>query len=137
MAEVNETIAVDAPPSRVWELVGEPGRIAEWLPALASSSVEGERRTCQLAGPDGGEISERILEHSDDERRYAYEILEGPMPLESYRSEISVQERDGGSEVVWRAQFEPAGDAPADELVGSISEIYRGGLESLREQLES
>jgi uncharacterized protein YndB with AHSA1/START domain len=41
MSEVREQALVDAPVSRVWELVGDPATYPEWLPRVLE--VQGER----------------------------------------------------------------------------------------------
>lgn len=41
MSEVHEQAVLDAPVSTVWELVGDPGRYAEWLPRVFE--IRGER----------------------------------------------------------------------------------------------
>lgn len=110
-------------------------RIADWLPALESSRVEGDRRSCTLA--QGGEIEERILEHSDAERRYRYQILEGPMPLSSYVSTFEVEGHNGHAHVIWTAEFEPEDPAQEQEIAQTFEEIYGGGLESLKEKVEN
>lgn len=135
MPTVQEQIRIDAAPEEVWSLAGDPGRIADWLPALESSRVEQDRRSCTLV--EGGRIEERILQHSDDERRYRYEVLEGPMPLSSYVSSLEVADHDGHAHVTWTAEFEPEHPAQEQELVQTFEQIYSGGLQSLKDRLES
>lgn len=135
MAHVHETITIDADADTVWDIAGDPARIAEWLPALATSSAEGDHRSCTLQ--DGGELEERIIERSDAERFYEYEILAGPMPVRSYRSRFSVEGHDGHSHVEWRADFSPESAEQEDELTETFAGLYREGLASLRDRLES
>jgi uncharacterized protein YndB with AHSA1/START domain len=63
MATIHEAITINADPAAVWAIAGDPGRIAEWLPALASSTASGDRRSCTLQ--DGGDLQERIIRRSD------------------------------------------------------------------------
>lgn len=83
MPRIEQTIMIDAPSEEVWRLAGDPGRIGEWLPALSGTSVDGDQRTCTTA--DGGTLRERVIEHSDAERYYTYEIVEAPLPVSSYQ----------------------------------------------------
>ena len=135
MAIVHETIQIEADPRRVWELAGDPGRIAEWVPTLATSSAEGAERRCTLA--EGGELVERIIERSEADRFYEYEIVDAPMPLRSYRSRLSVQEHDGHTHVDWVAEFEPQQAGQEEQLAEAFAGIYRNGLEELRARLET
>jgi uncharacterized membrane protein len=134
MAHIHETIEIDAPADEVWDLAGDPARISEWVPALADSTVEGDRRSCTTG--EGAAIEERILERSDDGRYYTYEILGGPLPLSSYRSRLSVAGHGDHSHVDWEANLEPNNPGQEVELTEVFGGIYRQGLESLRERFE-
>ena len=134
MPQINESITIDADPDRVWAVAGDPATISEWLPAIATSSVDGEQRSCTTV--DGADLHERIVERSDDDRFYVYEITDSPMPLASYRSRLSVDGHAGHSHVTWTADFEPAEGRDAGELEATFSQIYRDGLESVRSQVE-
>ena len=135
MAHIHETIAVEVDPQQVWEIAGDPGQIADWVPALSSSREEAGHRHCTMT--NGAELEERILGHSDDERSYEYEIVEAPMPIRSYWSRLSVHGHDGHSHIDWQAEFEPEQPEQEAELVDAFTRTYREGLESLRRRLES
>ncbi|MCA1700683.1 MAG: SRPBCC family protein [Actinobacteria bacterium] len=135
MPTVKQHIQIDATADETWQVAGDPARIADWLPPIETSHIEGDRRSCTLA-EGGGQIEERILEHSDTERRYHYEILDGPMPLSSYVSTFEVEDHDGHAHVAWTAQFEPQDAGQEQELVGTIEEMYSGGLAALKQKVE-
>lgn len=59
------------------------------------------------------------------------------MPVTSYRSRFSVEGHDGHSHVEWKADFAPQAPEQEDELTQAFSSLYREGLESLRDWLES
>lgn len=134
MPEFQETIDIEAPADAVWDVAGRPGRIADWLPALTTSELTGSERHCTLT--NGAELEEKIIEHSDDERRYTYEIVSGPMPLASYRSTFAVDGADGRSRIEWGAEFETEQPEQADEVADMMRQTYREGLESLRDRVE-
>jgi hypothetical protein len=134
MGEVHESITLDANAQRVWELIGQPGDIAEWAP-LDASSMEGDIRVCTMPGVPG-EIRERITRHSDEDRSYSYEIVSAPLPVSNYHSTISVSDADGGSRVDWKGEFEPAEGTSDDDVVQMVAGVYRGGLDSLRAHLQ-
>lgn len=135
MTHIHEEIEIHAAPGEIWAVAGHPGRIADWLPVLTSSHAEGSARECTMV--NGAELKERILEHSDEQRFYSYEILEAPMPVRSYRSRLSVHGHDGDSHVQWHAEFEPEDAEQEAELVEMFTQTYRDGLESLRERFEA
>ena len=95
-----------------------------WLEGSAKEMVDGvEHRRLSLAG--GGEILEKAL--GSDGMSYGYEIVESPLPVNNYRSIISVVGAGGGSVVVWSSTF----DALADNAAGVVAGIYEAGLGTL------
>jgi uncharacterized protein YndB with AHSA1/START domain len=134
MPQIRESITIEADPDRVWAVAGDPATISEWLPAIATSSLQGDERSCTTV--DGAALKERVLERNDAEHYYVYEITDAPMPVASYRSRLSVDGHDGHSHVGWTADFEAADDAAAPELEQTFTQIYREGLESLRARVE-
>ncbi|MGY1829724.1 SRPBCC family protein [Geodermatophilus sp. SYSU D01180] len=133
---VTETVVITEAPDAVWRVAGDAGAIATWVPAIESSRLEGDVRHATFAG-GGGDATERIVEHDDAGRSYAYEYLSGPLALEEYRSRLWVREHVQGTEVVWTADF--AAGSPEEEarLADAISAIYRGALAELKERLEA
>ena len=128
MEHVARSIHVGRPAAEVWEIVGPFQGLPEWHPAVEASTkeeVEGvEHRRLGLAG--GGEILERRI--GADGMSYAYEILEGPLPVASYRATVAVAEAGGGAVVTWTSTFEPT-DAEARQVIAGI---YEAGLNTLR-----
>ena len=134
MGHVTEEITIAAAPEAVWQLAGEPGRIAEWLPALQSSQSDGEHRHCTLQ--DGGKLTERIIEHSDADRSYTYEIVDGPLPVSRYRSTFAVSGHEGHSHVTWTADFDAQEPSAEGELQQMLSGMYQQGLSTLRDKVQ-
>jgi hypothetical protein len=127
---------IAADPDAVWKMVGDVGAIADWVPAIESSHVQGDVRHATFAG-GGGDATERIVEHDDAARSYVYEYLSGPLPLEVYRSRLSVRDHGGGAEVVWDAEFTAGSAEEEAQLAEAIGGIYRSALETLRDRIES
>ncbi len=134
MTQIFETVEIHAPPEAVWALAGDPGRIGEWVPALASSVTVGGYRSCTTK--EGANIVERILDHSDEERYYIYEIELSQLPLRSYLSWLAVEGHGDHSHVSWEAEFEANSPDLEPELARQFSEIYREGLATLRDRIE-
>lgn len=135
MSKVSVSQFIAASPESVWQHVGDPSQLASWHPAIAASplSEDGRARTCTLA--DGGEVREVITARDDAARRYAYRIVESPLPMTDYEAALSVRAADGGAEIVWESVFQPAGIEPA-QLEDMIRGLYAAGLDSLKAKLE-
>lgn len=133
MADVSQSITVGQSPAAVWEVIGDPLAVAEFLPMIETARMDGDLR---VATVPNGEIVERILEHSDEERYYTYEVVDGPMKLESYLSKLSVAADGDGAVVLWEADFEPPAGVPKDKVAAGIDQTYRSGLDALRGILE-
>lgn len=131
---VRESIVVPASPDAVWQVGGDVGNIADWVPAIEASHLEGDVRHATFAG-GGGAAQERIVERDDSARAYVYEYLSGPLALAHYRSRFAVQEHPDGAEVVWTADF--AAESPDEEpgLAEAISGIYSSALAELKARL--
>lgn len=77
-----------------WEYLRDFANIAEWHPGIVSGEMEdgvpGDRvgGVRRLAGPGGEVFRERLVALDDTERSYAYEMIEGPFPIRSYRSTL-------------------------------------------------
>lgn len=134
MPHIEQRIAINSTPDEVWRVVGDPGRIGEWHPALSAAVLHEDERTCTTA--DGATIRERVIEHADDERYYTYEIVEAPLPVSSYRSTIAVHGHGDHSHVSWVADFVVADPATEADVASALAEMYRQGLESLRSRFD-
>lgn len=130
MVEVTESVSVAADASEAWDMIGQPGSLAQWHPAVDSSETEDDARHLVLG--DGGRIEERITDRS--ERSYSYEIVEGVLPVSDYASRLSVEPSGQGSTISWSGTFEAAGvpEPDAEELIAGI---YRAGLDAVAQRL--
>ena len=110
--------------------VGDFHALADWHPAVEKQTEEGDLRHLQM--PGGGVIVERLLgeETGGATRSYAYEIVSGPLPVQGYRSVLSVAPAGTGSVVVWTSTFEPTADAAFRLVAG----IYEAGLKALAQK---
>jgi hypothetical protein len=131
MANVTRSGAFSASADEVWSVIGDFHALAAWHPAVERQSAEGDLRHLHL--PGGGIIVERLLgeETAGATRSYAYEIVSGPLPVESYRSVLAVAPAGSGSVVVWTSTFEPADEGAS----GVVAGIYEGGLKALAQKL--
>lgn len=107
MTHISVERLIQADPDRVWRML-RTFRLDYFkgFPHTVSGSGVGARRTFNL--PDG-EMTEVI--HVLDDRRMSlqYQIVQGPWPVKDYTAQIAVTPAEGGSRVVWSAEFEPDG----------------------------
>ncbi len=134
MANVTRSAAFSAPADQIWAAIGKFHALGDWHPAVEKQTAEGDLRHLHIAG--GGVIVERLLgeETGGETRSYAYEIVSGPLPVQGYRSVLSVAPAgsgtDAGSVVVWTSTFEPTADAAFRLVAG----IYEAGLKALAQK---
>ena len=126
------TIDVDAPVEVTWSVVGDPVGVILWFTKYVECTLDGDVRT--LRNADGGVLLERILERSDEERRYRYSVIEGP-PLARHEAGFQVLARGEGSTVIWDTDAEFL-DATID-TEARLGPAQREGLEQLRVLCES
>ena len=124
---VTRKVTLDAPLSEVWALVGNFHGVAEWHPAVDSSTraAVGDEEFRRLAIAGGGEILEHLV--SKTTHSYTYAILRSPLPLAHYEAKIEANTAGAGTEITWSSSFTPTAEN-ADEVVAGI---YQAGLDAL------
>lgn len=142
--KVLRSMVLDAPVADVWAAVRAFDAVVDWNPGVVAARMESGTPTAvgsvrRLDIADGTVFRETLLAHSDLERFYAYDIVEGPLPCRSYMSihrfiPITEGDRTLG---IWQGEFDCAPDAEAelDEIVGD--RIYVAGMKGLNEYLGS
>jgi hypothetical protein len=134
MTKVNLTTELPVSAETVWATIGNFNALAKWHPAVEKSeeSKQGGATVRKLSLRGGGTIVEQLERRDDRERSYSYSIVEGPLPVSGYKSELKVRQgKDASSCVVeWSSEFEPTG-APENEAVKAVRGIYEAGFKSL------
>ncbi len=127
-AQIRKEIFINAPLSRVWEVMGGFGGLAAWFPSAAECTVVGSGvgAVRRLVMPDGGVLEERQTERVEGEQ-YTYQIVAGEVPFSDYSSRFAVTAEAGGTRVIWTAEFIPAAGAE-QSAVEFVSAVYEGGL---------
>ena len=133
--DVTKTATVAAPPATVWKTIGTFCGIGDWHPAVEKCvlSEKGGRQVRTLSLKGGGTIVEQEVARDDKTMAYTYAILESPLPVEGYKSTLSVAPDGKGSKLTWTGSFKAKGapDAKAEEVVGGI---YDGGLQGISDK---
>ncbi len=127
MAERTAEIDVQGTPEAVWELVGDFGGIAGWMPGMESCRLEGDNRILDTMGMT---ITEKLVSRDDSTRAITYSIVDG-VPIESHEATITVTPSDSGSHVTWVV------DAAPDEMADLMLAVYQQSLEALKAHVEA
>jgi uncharacterized protein YndB with AHSA1/START domain len=131
MPRWQRSIDVDAPASATWDLVGDPTSVPRWYPKYETADVSGGQRI--LRNADGGELVETLDDRDDTARRYSYSVISGA-PVSSYHASFEVQDREGGSRVVWTVEAEPSD--PAVDLEARLVPTQEAALQRIKEIVE-
>ena len=132
MSKVNMSTSLGVPADKVWEMIGGFNALANWHPAIETSELEegGTIRRLNLVG--GGAIVEKLEQMDDDGYLYRYSILESPLPVAGYVSEIHVvEDGEGSCKVEWSSNFTADG-APENDATEVIQGIYQAGFDNLK-----
>ena len=129
MTKVHKSREFDVPADEMWSLIGDFHGMHKWAAGIEPSeaSEDGKSRTFKI-GPNA--MVETLLETG--ERSYTYAITEGPMPVENYRSTLSVREAgDSKCRVDWVGEFDVPDGMPEEQAVSIIEMVYNGGLDGM------
>jgi polyketide cyclase/dehydrase/lipid transport protein len=150
MQVVAESIDIKASPADIWNQVSKFAALHDWDPAFSSSPIikgqEGKVGAVRAVTVKGGpKFTEELLALNEPEMAYTYGIVQSPLPIENYRSTMTVKANaSGGATVIWIGNFtrrNPAANPPEAEsdagVVKLISDTYTGGLQSLKKMMES
>ena len=134
MPKVTMSTPVAMNADALWQAMGSFAAIGQWHPMMEKVESEGENkgsiRTLQLIG--GAKLVERLEEISPRERLYRYSIIESPLPITNYVSEIRVKDNgDGTSTVEWSSDFEVNSTTGETDVVKTVQEVYQAGLDNL------
>lgn len=145
MARVYVSGVIDAPVDEVWAYARDFNGHGEWHPLIAESHVEGglpsDKVGCvrNFALTNGGRLREMLLSFSDLDRRFTYNILEAPLPVQNYVATFGVKPiTEGGTTFVeWYADFDvsPADEAQVRHQVGR--DTFAAGIVALEKAIRA
>ncbi|WP_246072961.1 SRPBCC family protein [Paenibacillus dokdonensis] len=132
MPTIRKEIMIVASPDQVWDAVSDIGAVHYRLvPGYTENTlIDGYERILFLAG--GGITREYIVSIDEEERRMAYSVVEGRMPLLNHHASFQVSPHDDNSTKLIRiTDFLPAHLAP--EIQARINR----GAEVMKETIEA
>lgn len=138
--KVEESTSVAAPPAAVWKVVGDYAGLQDWHPAVASTEITKGKDNVRgavrvLTTKDGAKIVEELLAYDGKGRSMRYRIKESPLPVKDYVATLAVKPEGKGSRIVWKSEFNRAGEVDDAKARDIIAGIYRAGFDSARAKL--
>ena len=136
--KVKRSVIINAPVQDVWAAVRNFDGVAAWNPGVSAAKMESGRSTevgsvRKLDIEDGSVFRETLLEHSDLEYFYTYDIIESPLPCTDYVScHRFIEITDGNKTLgVWEGEFNCA-DSERKNLESIVGDsIYLDAQRSL------
>ena len=137
-----DQITLKAPPQKVWDTIKKFDSIHTWHPAAESTvMLVGENGKSlavrEFQTNDGGFVISELLEYDETKMWFKYRIIKTSFPLRGYVGEMQVVPADdGGSMVLWSAQFQRPDETPKpgqDDLATEklVQDIFKAGLDNL------
>ena len=135
------SINIDAPASRVWDIVKDYDGLDVWHPVFSGADIisgsnnePGAIRTLTIQ--DGPSFDEELLEWDSYNRSFTYRVIDpAPLPIKNYQSTMTVMQiAPGVSNVTWSSSYQNAsnGEMPDDELIAFLNGVYQAGLEQVK-----
>ena len=147
----SQSIRINAPPEKVWAVVGDFNGSSRWLPLVERSEIVignnnqvGAIRL--ITRRDGTKVTERLLDHDPQAMRMAYTYIDGAVRASDYFPVLSVKDAgDGTSVVEWSAHFKrlaysidpPPPGQDDKSLTDFYNGLYKSGLGNLKRVVES
>ena len=127
LGSIRHHIRIDRPAETVWALAGDPTRLHDWFPGIASCQVDGNIRTIVL--DSGLPMPEEILVRDNVQRRFQYRITASVFTY--HRGGIDVIDLgDDTCVVVYTTDCDPRA------MALTIGSATAGALDELRHLME-
>jgi hypothetical protein len=146
--KVTETVEINAPADKVWEVVGNFQDMG-WHPAFKKTEGTGGNdvgATRTLTVESGGQIHEKLTKYNAEGKTLSYEITEVDVkvvPVTNYSAHITVTPNGDKSTVEWKGAFyrgyvnnDPPPELSDEAAVKAITDVYQSGLAALKKKLE-
>ena len=137
-------VHIKAPASTVWKMIEGFDGMQKWHPEVAEARIvegaPGEVGSIrEVRYKDGTTVRQELTVHDHTEMRIDYRVVgESPWGLKDYRAVMDVVALEPGkSALIWRSSFLKENYSGEADVVTSIQENYRAGLENIRGIAES
>lgn len=140
---VFRSMILNAPIDQIWSIVRKFDGVSKWNPAVAKATMEtgdgcsvGNVRRLEIV--DGTTFRETLLELSDNDCFYTYDILESPLPVRNYISThrfVPITHSDC-TLGIWESRFD-CPEEMEEEMAAIVGDqIYINGMNGLNDFLK-
>ncbi|MHA1114432.1 MAG: SRPBCC family protein [Alphaproteobacteria bacterium] len=134
MTTVTREIEFPIDADTLWRTIGDFHGLADWHPAIESSTPEEDGAVRRLTlGGGSGEVVERLVDADAARHSYTYTILDSPLPLADYVATLSVSASGSGCILHWSGEFQPSG-APEANAIAAVEMVYDSGIAALKKR---
>ena len=139
----NKSVEINAAPSAVWNIVKGFDGLNKWHPAFSGDVLKsgangqvGAVRAITLK--DGPTFTEELTAYDDAKMMYSYKIIESPLPVDQYKSTVTVTPKGTGSVLTWFGSYiTKAGSGKTDaDSQGLIDGAYQAGIDNVKKMAE-
>lgn len=129
MSSIRKEITTNAPSDRVWDAIRDIGALhTRLVPGfVVDTRLEPGARVVTFA--NGAKVREPIVAVDEHARRLVWGSQGSD--LTHYNASVQVFPEDGGSRVVWIADFLP------DEAAGKIGPMMEAGMAAMKKAMDS
>jgi hypothetical protein len=138
--QVYVSSVINGPIEAIWALVRDFNALPAWHPSIARSSIEENRdgaavgcvRRIVLKG--GEKVREQLLELSDTDYRFTYNILESDFGLLDYVAGFSLAPITDGNRTfaIWSANFKTAAGQETEKKTMVAEGVFQVGFDALK-----
>lgn len=149
--KAEESIVINAPPAKVWAMVGDFNGLDKWVPPVEASSATngntvGSVRTLSITG--GEKLNEVLESYDAPGMKLGYKMREPNtkvLPVNNYSSTITVAAQGAdASKVTWRGAFyrgfmnnNPPAELNDEAALKAVGGLYKVSLEKLKKVAEA
>jgi len=129
--QVQRTLQLHIPSTKVWHLIGDFCDIDDWHPNIGGCALKavGGKLDRVLTTTQGAEIVEQRIA-TEPGLSYTYRISSSPLPIERFTATFSIEPLDG-ARVTWSARF--SSDDPTMEA--TVVEFFETGLAAIERNI--
>ncbi|WP_424362715.1 SRPBCC family protein [Methylocystis parvus] len=145
-----ETILIDAPPDKVWAVIGDFAHY-DWLPGVARVEASGgntpEKAKRKLVMADGGAVEETLVKWDAERMTLAFHRDHDDVkrfPAINYMTHVTAKPAERGKTLAeWKGRFyrgHPFNDPPKglddDTALAAVTKLHRANLAALKARVE-
>lgn len=134
---VNVTKIIALPSDKAWQAIAQIGGLERWFPVITDCQVldSGVGATRLMTLTSGEEIIDRIESIDHQTKRFQYNRIKSPFPVNRYLGTVDVCKiGPDSSEISWTVEID-VDQEQRDELIGFIKQALTDGIDGLERDL--